>query len=243
MFYRYPAIDDEVVSQVVGLSHFNLEKLKELVIPRPELARAVWDWGFGDWESALGAAAHVGRRDIALFLMEKGARADIFTFTMMGQLEVVKAMIKASPGIESVAGPHGFSLLHHAKVGLESNDLTEKEKRAQHKMVEFVERLGNADQQEKYMEYSELNKEIYLGDYKYGDGEEDGFTIRLNMRKMLSFGRLGKFGGSLYRLDGQRFRYNGAPSVEISFQLEGQKVVSLTVHEPSLILTAKKVTG
>ena len=64
VFHRYPSIDDEIVAEVVGASHFNLDRVKELVDRRPELARATWDWSFGDWETALGAASHVGRKDI-----------------------------------------------------------------------------------------------------------------------------------------------------------------------------------
>jgi len=45
---RYPSIDDIIVAEVVGASHFNLDRVKELVDARPELARATWDWGFGD---------------------------------------------------------------------------------------------------------------------------------------------------------------------------------------------------
>ena len=53
---RYPAIQLAIASEVVGVSHFNLDRLKQLVDPRPELAKANWDWGFGDWESAIAAA-------------------------------------------------------------------------------------------------------------------------------------------------------------------------------------------
>ena len=66
---RYPAIPLEIAWEVVGSSHFKFDRLKELVDPRPELAKAVWDWGYGDWEQAIGAASHVGRRDIAEYLM------------------------------------------------------------------------------------------------------------------------------------------------------------------------------
>jgi len=69
VFRRYPSIDDEIVAEVVGSSHFDLDRVKELVEHRPELARATWDWAFGDWETALGAASHVGRRDIAEYLI------------------------------------------------------------------------------------------------------------------------------------------------------------------------------
>ena len=39
---------------------------------------ASWDWGGGDWETGLGAAAHMGRRDIAELLLGRGARLDLF---------------------------------------------------------------------------------------------------------------------------------------------------------------------
>jgi hypothetical protein len=81
---RYPAIDEVVVAEVVGVSHFDLDRLKVLVDARPELARATWDWAFGDWETAIGAASHVGRKDIVAYLISKGARPDIFTFSMLG---------------------------------------------------------------------------------------------------------------------------------------------------------------
>src|SRR5688572_23370011 len=69
LLYRYPSLNDDVVSGVVGASHGNIDKVKELISRRPELAGAAWDWGFGDWETALGAASHVGRRDIAELLI------------------------------------------------------------------------------------------------------------------------------------------------------------------------------
>lgn len=114
---RYPAIADDIVSEVVGVSHFNLDRLKELVDPRPELSRATWDWAFGDWETAIGAASHVGRRDIVHYLLEKGARPDIFTFAVLGDYNAVKAMIECSPGVQRIQGPHGISLLQHARTG------------------------------------------------------------------------------------------------------------------------------
>lgn len=240
-YERYPALNDSAVSEVVGASHFNLDRVKELVDRRPELARAAWDWAFGDFETALGAASHVGRRDIANYLMSKGARPDIFTYAMFGAYDAVKAMIENTPGIQSIAGPHGISLLQHAKTGLRSDKLTEKEKADSNKLISYLEQLGNADVAEKYLPYTEAEGQQYLGDYKYGDGPEDGFTVKINMRKMISLGKLGAFGGGLYKKAENVFTYNGVPSVEVHFSMAGGKVVSLTVEEPGLSITAKKI--
>lgn len=241
LFYRYPSIDDEIVSEVVGASHFNLDRVKALVNKRTELARATWDWGFGDWETAIGAASHVGRRDIVEFLLSKGARPDIFTYAMLGSYESVKAMIESTPGIQSTFGPHGISLLQHAKNGLQSDNISAQQKESGEKLVHYLESLGNADVKEKNLEMSDQEKEKYLGDYKYGEDPNEGFTIRLNMRKLLSLGKIGKFGGGLYRKADNIFTYNGITSVEISFQSVGDKIVSLTVHEPDLSVTAMKI--
>ncbi len=242
LFHRYPSIDDKIVAEVVGASHFNLERVTALVDARPELARATWDWGFGDWETAIGAASHVGRRDIVDYLLGKGARPDIFTFAMLGSFDVVKAMIQAKPGIQSIAGPHGITLLQHANNGLRADGLTNAQKKASEKLVAYLEKLGDADMRQTNLPMEELDKEKYLGDYKYGEGAEDGFTVRINMRKMLSLGRLGNFGGGLFQTAENVFAYNGTTSVSITFALEQGKVVSLTIKEPDLVLTAVKVS-
>ncbi len=238
--YRYPSIDDEIVADVVGSSHFNFDHVKELVNHRPELARANWDWSFGDWESALGAASHVGRRDIAKFLISKGARPNIFTFAMFGNYEVVKAMITAIPGLKSTDGPHGISLLQHAKAGLRSNELTENQVARSNRLIEYLEEISKDNKRPIDIPMTETEQEKYLGDYRYGEGEKDGFSVKRNMRRMLSLGKLGKFGGGLYQKTPNVFSYNGVTSVEIKFEVVGDEVLSLTVYEPDLVLKARK---
>lgn len=236
---RYPAIQLEIASEVVGLSHFNLEKLKLIIDPRPELAKSEWDWGFGDWESAIGAASHVGRKDIADYLISRGAMPTIFSFAMLGEYETVKTMIHAYPGIQKNFGPHGISLLQHAETSLETEG-TDKRKARQ--LVNYLKDLGDAGG-EKYLDMEVSEKAKYLGDYKYGPGVNDGFTIKLNMRKLLALGSIGKSGGSLLQLTDNEFTYQGTPSVKVKFLVQNNKVISLTVHEPGLTLTAIKLNS
>ena len=243
LFHRYPSIDDAVVNEVVGASHFNFDRVKELVDKRPELARATWDWAFGDWETALGAASHVGRRDIAHYLMDHGARPDIFTYAMLGHYETVKSMIEATPGVESIDGPHGISLLRHAKAGLRDNygvDLTAAQKEASNELIAYLQGLGTAHKEVTNLPMSAEEKQKYLGDYIYGTGETDGFSVKLNMREDLSLGKLGKFGGALYQKAPNVFTYNGIRSVEVHFMEENGVITGLTVIEPDLTITAKK---
>lgn len=111
------SIQPELVNQFVYSAHGDFEKVKELLEQEPGLANAAWDWGNGDWETALGAAAHMGRRDIALYLLEHGARIDLFAAAMLGKLEIVQAILRDNPQALHAPGPHTIPLLMHAKAG------------------------------------------------------------------------------------------------------------------------------
>jgi hypothetical protein len=111
------ALDPALVREVVANAHGKLARVTELLDQEPRLVNAAWDWGGGDWETPLGAAAHMGRADIVTYLLARGARLDLFAAAMLGKLEVVEAAIKAFPAVRHVAGPHGISLLAHAKAG------------------------------------------------------------------------------------------------------------------------------
>src|ERR1044071_7056519 len=87
------ALAASLVEEFVGKSHGDLERVKELLAQEPALINAAWDWGGGDWETGLGAAAHMGRSDIANCLLENGARLDLFAAAMLGQLEIVRAAL------------------------------------------------------------------------------------------------------------------------------------------------------
>jgi hypothetical protein len=112
-----PALTPDLVEEFVRVAHSDLDRTKELLTTEPALVNATWDWGGGDFETALGAAAHMGRKDIAEYLLEKGARLDIFAAAMLGKLEVVKAALTAYPGALNAPGPHGIPLLAHAQAG------------------------------------------------------------------------------------------------------------------------------
>ena len=111
------ALEATLVQEFVGKSHGDLERVKELLTQEPGLINAAWDWGGGDWETGLGAAAHMGRKDIAIFLLENGARLDLFAAAMLGRLEIVRSALEAYPEAISIPGPHGIPLIAHAQAG------------------------------------------------------------------------------------------------------------------------------
>ncbi|TML03146.1 MAG: ankyrin repeat domain-containing protein [Actinobacteria bacterium] len=110
-------IEPELVAEFVLKAHGDLGVVKQLLEQEPAIVNASWDWGGGDWETALGAAAHVGRRDIAEYLLEHGARMDVFAATMLGETEIVRAMLDAQPSLREARGPHGIPLISHAEAG------------------------------------------------------------------------------------------------------------------------------
>jgi hypothetical protein len=112
-----PPLDKELVGEFVLKSHGDLGVVKQLVEGEPAIVNAAWDWGGGDWETGLGAAAHVGRRDIAEYLLEHGARMDVFAAAMLGEVEIVRAMLDAQPELRDARGPHGIPLRAHAEAG------------------------------------------------------------------------------------------------------------------------------
>ena len=82
----------------------------------PRLVYASWDWGGGDWETGLGGASHVGSKKMARFLLEKGARIDAFCAAMLGEKDVIAAMVAADSAVVNARGPHGYCLLYHAAI-------------------------------------------------------------------------------------------------------------------------------
>ncbi|HET9746421.1 MAG TPA: hypothetical protein VFP97_11960 [Chitinophagaceae bacterium] len=238
LFYRYPSMNDEMVSGIVGASHGNLDKVKEMVTARPELAGASWDWGFGDWETALGAASHVGRRDIAEFLISHGARPDIFTYTMLGMLKSVQEIIETVPGVQSHTGPHGITLLQHAKNRLEVKDISAPDAANVKKVISYLESLGNADIKPKSLEVSDDEKKKYIGEYRFGSGESEIFNVDTHRLGFLQIGRKGSAQRKLSKVDENTFSPAGAASVSIIFKMNDEKAVSLSIHEPQPIVTA-----
>jgi hypothetical protein len=112
-----PALKPDLVRDFVIAGHGNLEKVKQMLTDEPALLNACWDWGGGDFETAIEGAGHIGSKDCANYLLSQGARMNIFCATMLGRLDVVKGFLTAYPQLKDSKGPHGLQLLHHAAKG------------------------------------------------------------------------------------------------------------------------------
>jgi hypothetical protein len=114
---KLASLDPALVREIVQQAHSDLAQVEVLITAHPALANVAWDWGGGDWETPLGSAAHMGRKDIARYLLDHGARMDIFAAAMLGYRDVVAAMLNAEPHMVNALGPHGIPLLVHAQQG------------------------------------------------------------------------------------------------------------------------------
>ncbi len=117
---KVEALDPTLVHDFVLHAHSDLNRVNTLLDQEARLVNAAWDWGGGDWETALGAAAHMGRQDIALALLARGARLDVFAAAMLGKLEIIQAVLSAFPEALQTPGAHGIPLVQHARAGGEA---------------------------------------------------------------------------------------------------------------------------
>lgn len=230
----FPAEPAELVREMVGVSHGKVARVRELVEARPALARATWDWGYGDFESALGAASHVGNREIAELLIAHGARPDLFSATMLGHLEVVKAWVAAVPGAQKITGPHGITLLSHAKVGGE---------RAV-PVLRYLEALGDADPKLALLPLADADLDALLGNYVFGPGKQDVLVVEIAQvsatGKGLAVRRADGTPRGLAHRGERAFSPAGAEAVRLRFSSE-TPAATLTVWDPGMVVTGKRV--
>lgn len=115
-----PAVDPlpaDKVRDFVIAGHNNFTKVKDMLAELPALLYATWDWGGGDFETALEGAGHMGNKEIASYLIDHGARTNLFVLTMLGKTQIVKTYLDTYPQYLNARGPHGLTLLHHAQKG------------------------------------------------------------------------------------------------------------------------------
>lgn len=226
----FPSHPPQLAREMVIAAHGNLPRVRDLIARWPALARAAIDWGFGDWEDALGAASHTGRREIAELLIVNGARPTLFSAAMLGQLEVVKALIAASPGVESVHGPHSITLLRHAMSG---------GAQAQ-PVVEYLKSLPGADRKPVPQPISAEELASLAGTYAFGLSADDKLIIEASGQN-LSIARPGRFARGLAHVGDRAFYPMGATAVRVRFGASNGKS-AVSVFDPDLIVTGERMS-
>ena len=172
---------------------------------------------------------------LALFLLllafcGKGAAPTLFSAAMLGQLDVVRALVAAQPGIQRQKGPHGITLLSHARAGgVQALEV-----------LEYLRSLGDADSRPPLAPLSDEQMAAVSGEYAWGPGKDERFLI-VPAKGLLTLLRPGGSARNLFHLGAYSFYPAGADAARIRFTLESGKGAELTVHDPAPVLSAKRV--
>ena len=234
----FPAQPPELVRDLVTVSHFDLNRVKELVGTHPSSVIAAWDWGFGDWETPVGAASHMGNRPIAEYLISQGAPTSLFSAAMLGQLDLLRALVAAQPGIQRIHGPHSISLLAHARMGGD----------AARPVLEFLQSLKDADS-ESPVPLEDTAANALAGTYQFGTDDTHEVEVNADMKmyagKMytyppqLNWTRKGTMTRPLFHLGNFTFYPAGAPAVRIRFAVDTDGV-NMTVNDGDFAFSATR---
>lgn len=116
----------EIVKEFVTVAHGNFARTQEMLENDHLLLHVSNDWGGGDYESAIEACGHTGNKEIANYLLARGARYNIYLACMLGHLDTVRNVLTFNPQLLNSKGPHGFTMLHHAQKGGDSSKAVEE---------------------------------------------------------------------------------------------------------------------
>jgi len=170
----------------------------------------------------------IGSRPVAEYLLAHGAHPTIFSAAMLGDVDVVRAFVTASPGIERTKGPHGLTLAHHARMGGERAT----------PVLDYLSVLPGADARPASEPLSDSDLALIAGVYAFGGGPDERVEIRA-ARGQVMFTRTGHAGRGLTHVGGLAFFPAGSEAVRIRCAAGGSRVV-MTVHDPDVVMTVAK---
>jgi hypothetical protein len=108
--------------------------------------------------------------------------------------------------------------------------------------VEYLEKVGDADIEYTSVPLADEEKQMYVGEYAFGQGPSHALKITLNkngnpniMRQPDGVNRV------LYYQGSNEFHPAGAPAVRIRFDVKNGKATSLTVIDGKPVLAAHRV--
>lgn len=97
----------EEIRDLVLSAHSNFARVKEMIEADPRLLNVSAPWE----ETPLQAASHMGNRQIAEWLLERGAPLDIHAAAMLGRTDDVLAFLADDPDLVRQRGVHGMPML------------------------------------------------------------------------------------------------------------------------------------
>jgi ankyrin repeat protein len=106
-------LSQEQIDEFVVASHHDFEKVKKMLAENPALLNENAAWV----ETPIQAAAHVGNRPIAEFLLEQGAPLDICTAAVLGLEQEVAGILADVPESAQAVGAHNIPVMFYPAIG------------------------------------------------------------------------------------------------------------------------------
>lgn len=101
------APDAESIREVVLNAHGNFSRVRDLIEADPNLLNVSAPWD----ETPIQAASHMGNKEIAEWLLDRGAPLDVFTAAMLGRREDVVRLLDDNPELVKERGVHGMPIM------------------------------------------------------------------------------------------------------------------------------------
>ena len=226
----YPTTPALRAQEFVGASHFNMERVEAMLTEDPGLAKAAWDWGFGDWETAIGAASHTGQIAIIELLIAHGARPDLFTLATLDRIDALRPILESIPNADALEGPHSISLYRHAASGKAE------------RVMEYLDARG-LNPPNPFETDPEIAPPL-VGTYAWSPAEADRFEVTWFDRfTCLQLKRPGGVARNLIPLGDSNYSPAGARHVVLSFTHQGAQATQLLVPQIRGVLNCARTQG
>jgi hypothetical protein len=225
----YPGTPGDRASEFVAASHGRTDRVREMLAEDAGLAKAAWDWGFGDWESAIEAASHTGQIEIIELLIAHGARPTVFTLATLDAIDSVRPALESIPNIDNLEGPHSISLYRHAELGKAD------------RVLDYLQNRGITDTNPFATERESAEK--YFGTYAWSDESEDRFLVDWSERiSSLRIKRPKKVARNLIPLGDHAFSPAGARHVKLRFEMSMNSISKLIIPWAGMTLEANRIS-
>jgi uncharacterized protein len=108
---QWEADNQETIGELVRAAHGDLDFVRARLAAEPWLANARF-YQFD--EAPIEAASHMGRPDIAQYLLGCGAPLTVHCAAMLGQRETLAAYLQRDAALATRPGAHGIPMMFHA---------------------------------------------------------------------------------------------------------------------------------
>jgi uncharacterized protein YaiE (UPF0345 family) len=127
-------------------------------------------------------------------------------------------------------GPHGLTLLAHARAGGAGAA----------EVLKYLETLGDADPRYTDVPLTDAEVAAIVGEYAFGAGASERLKVAKNARG-LGIQRPGYADRNLFHHGGLVFNPPGAEAVKIRFAVVGESARTLTVEDGAAVIEAKRL--